>query len=352
MNLLLTYFILALGISFLCSVMEAVLLSTTPSYISIANKAHPRAAGLLKSFKHDVETPLSAILSLNTIAHTIGAAEVGAQAQTVFGSTYVAIISAVLTFLILVFSEIIPKTIGATYWRSLLVPSAYIIQGMVYCMFPFTILSRFLSRLVSKGNKQSLLSREELNAQIDIGINEGILNNQESVIIKNTIAFRSLHAGDIMTPRTVLISCSENDTPAKILGENKTIPVSRILIHTSENQEEIIGYALKSDLQDALSNGAEQTPVSEYKRPIMHTPASIRVDELLKRFLREHNHIAVLCDEYGGLAGIATLEDVIETLLGTEIIDEADIIGDMQRYAREKWRNRAIRLGLLPANRK
>ncbi len=347
MSLMFLYLSLAIGISFLCSILEAVLLSAAPAHIMVLENKHPGAARILRAFKADIDEPLSAILSLNTIAHTLGAAEVGAQAQLVFGKASVAVISALLTFAILVFSEIIPKTIGATYWRLLLVPAAYTIKVMVYSMYPLTVLSRFITRLISRGKRSAVFTREELKAQVDLGIQEGILEAQESRILKNIIRFRSLRAKDIMTPRTVLISRAESDTAESVINRDIKLPVSRILVHREQAPEEITGYVLKSELMDCIARGEGHCQVGTFRRDIVTVPDSFTLDGLLKRFLKEHEHIAVLLDEYGGLAGIVTMEDIIETILGTEIVDELDTVRDMQAYARSRWQQRADKLGLV-----
>ncbi len=327
--------------------MEAVLLSITPAHIVLLQEKRPKVSNILKKFKADIDQPLSAILSLNTIAHTVGAAEVGAQAHTIFGENWVAITSAILTFLILVLSEIIPKTIGATYWRILVVPSAYIIQVMVYAMYPFTVLSRYLAFIVAGKKKSVTMSKEELNANVDLSIKDGVLDAQESNIIKNTIALRSLKAEDIMTPRTVIISCAASDTVKDVIDRQTIASVSRIIMHVDNKPESVLGYVHKEDLRNAISNGQETALVEQFKRPVITMVDSTPVGQILRRFISEEEHIATLVDEYGGLAGLITFEDIIETLLGEEIVDEFDTVMDMQNFARKAWQRRAKKMGLI-----
>ena len=346
MGTLLLFLTLAIVISFVCSVLEAVILSTSPVYASLLAKSHPRTGRALLVLRRDIDRPLSAILSLNTVAHTVGAAEVGARAQEAFGSVPVSVISAILTFLILVFSEIIPKTIGATYWRGLLVPSTWVMVGVVYLMYPLTILSRWITAVVAPGRSGTPYTREEFSEQIELGIREGIFREQESEIFRNLIRFRTLKARDIMTPRIVLISAPLTATVRQALSRDP-LPVSRVLVHQEGASERIAGYVLKSDLLVAAATGREDAALEAFKRRILTLPDALNLESLLGRLISEQEHIAVLIDEYGGLAGIATMEDIVETLLGTEIVDEQDSIADTQAYARKRWARRARQLGII-----
>jgi CBS domain containing-hemolysin-like protein len=349
MELLIFYLILAIGVSFFCSIMEAVLLSVTPSYIAILEKRHPLAGSILRDLKSDIDKPLSAILSLNTIAHTVGAAGVGAQAQLVFGETYVAIISAVLTFLILVLSEIIPKTLGANYWRNMAAFSARSLQIMIYVMYPFVVLARLITNLMARDENAEMFSREEFSAQVDLGTEEGVFEEKESRIFKNLIRFSSLRASDIMTPRTVVVAYPEKRTVEEVMENAEELRVSRIPVF-DESQDNITGYVLKNDLLISMARNETEKALKEFRREIMILPDLLKLGDLFERLLERQEHIAVLVDEYGGLSGIVTMEDVVETLLGMEIIDEVDNIRDMQVLARQRWKERAKRLGLLEMN--
>lgn len=346
MGLLILYLGLAIGISFFCSILEAVLLSVTPSYIAMMEKEHPRTGKLLNSLKGDINKPLSAILSLNTIANTGGAAGVGAQAQVVFGETYITIISIALTLMILVFSEIIPKTVGAKYWRNLAGVSARTLRVLIVVLYPLVLLSRGITKTLSRDEQQQSFSREEFSALADLGTEEGIFQEKESRIFKNLIRFRSLRAKDIMTPRTVVVAFQENMTVEEVMRQQEELRVSRIPIFES-NRDNITGYVLKNDLLVSLAKDETNQPLRVFRREILILPDLLKLGDLFERLLERQEHIAVLVDEYGGLSGIVTMEDVVETLLGMEIIDEADNIRDMQVLARQRWRERAKRLGLV-----
>lgn len=351
MGLLILYLSLAIGISFFCSILEAVLLSVTPSYIAMLEKERPKTGRMLNELKGDIDKPLSAILSLNTIANTGGAAGVGAQAQVVFGEVYITIISIALTLMILVFSEIIPKTIGAKYWRSLAGAAARVLKVLIVVLYPLVLLSRGVTYLMSNNQKKQSFSREEFSALADLGTEEGIFQEKESRIFKNLIRFRSLRAKDIMTPRTVVVAFPEDVTVEEVFRQQEDIRVSRIPIFES-NRDNITGYVLKNDLLVSLAKNETNRLLREFHREILILPDLLKLVDLFERLLEKQEHIAVLVDEYGGLSGIVTMEDVVETLLGMEIIDEADNIRDMQVLARQRWRERAKRLGLVEQDEK
>ena len=345
MELLLFYLFLAIGVSFLCSILEAVLLSITPSYIQLLDQQNHKSAKKLQKLKVNIDQPLAAILSLNTIAHTIGAAGVGAQAQLVFGNAYVTITSIILTLLILVFSEIIPKTIGATYWKSLSGFAAWVTGPLITSTYPFVLLSKGITRIIAGNQSDAVISREEISAMAELGYQEGIFEEEESNIFKNLIRFNSLRVKDIMTPRIVVIRFPESEGVSSVLSRDIDLTVSRIPVF-GKNDEDITGYVLKNDLYLNLSQGKGDVPLSGLKRKILFVPETNSIKHLLEQLLESQEHIAAVVDEYGGFSGVVTMEDVVETLLGMEIVDEADAIDDMQKLARQKWRERAKRLGL------
>ena len=346
MGLLLFYLILALGVSFLCSILEAVLLSITPSYVVLKEQEEPNTGLLLKKLKEDIDRPLSAILTLNTIAHTIGAAGVGAQALVVFGDVYVSLVSIVLTLLILILSEIIPKTMGATFWKSLAIASARTINLLIIATYPFVKLSELITTLINPASKKPSLSREEFSAMADQGLQEGIFEEEESNIFKNLIRFSSLKVKDIMTPRIVLMKFQDSLSIEQALSQKEKLRVSRLPVF-KDNEENITGYILKIDLYEQQSIGNGKDPLSAIQREVLIVPETISLKILLQRFLENKEHIAVVVDEYGGLAGVVTMEDLVETLLGIEIVDEIDAIEDMQKLAREKWAIRAKKMGII-----
>ncbi|HET8865369.1 MAG TPA: CNNM domain-containing protein [Gracilimonas sp.] len=346
MGLLIFYLVLAIALSFLCSILEAVLLSISPSFVAVTEKSNPQTGQLLKDLKKDIDRPLSAILSLNTIAHTVGAAGVGAQSQAVFGNEYVTITSILLTLAILILSEIIPKTLGATYWKNLAGFAAKTIKLLIILTYPLVVLSKWITKWLSNKDDQPAMSREEFSAMAELGFEEGIFEEGESNIFKNLIRFRSLRVHDIMTPRIVVVKFQEDRTIQEVLEHKEELRVSRIPIF-GENEEDITGYVLKNDLYYNLSQGNEERLLKEVKREVLILPETISLKTLFERLLEKQEHIAVVVDEYGGFSGVVTMEDVVETLFGMEIVDEIDAIEDMQKLARQKWRERAKRLGIV-----
>jgi CBS domain containing-hemolysin-like protein len=346
MDLLVLFALTALVFSFLCSIMEAVLLSVSPAFvIALENSGH-RSGALLRSFKRDVNRPLAAILSLNTIANTIGAAGVGAQAAATFGSAAVGIASGILTLLILVFSEIIPKTLGARYWRQLAPPVAYGLMVLILVMYPFVILSKALTRFLSQSGSHEEPSREEVQALAEIGEEAGLFGDRESSILKNLFRFPALQVSDIMTPRPVLFALDANSTVEEVLEQHPEIAFSRIPVYM-KTVDSIIGYVFRRDLHNALAAGRGGETLIGLKRTILSVPSSLSLSSFFDSLLDSREHIALVIDEFGGTAGIVTFEDVVETLLGLEIVDEADTTEDMRALAREQWMKRARRLGLV-----
>ncbi len=347
MTLLIVYVLIALVFSFLCSIAEAVLLSTTPSFIVNLEK-HGRPAGkLLRGLKEDVDRPLAAILSLNTIAHTVGAVGAGAQAAEVFGSAYIGIASAVLTLLILVLSEIIPKTVGATYWRVLAPWVGRFVQALVWILFPLVLLSEQLTRLFSSKARKKIFRRDEFAALAELGVREGALEAKESRILKNLFRFPTLKIRDIMTPRTVVFALHEELTIGEYLERYPQAHFSRIPVYQVD-RDHLTGFVLKDDLVLAHASGENAAQLRAFRRPLPALPGTVDLSQFLEYLLDQRKHIVLVVDEYGGVEGIATLEDVVETLLGLEIVDESDKTVDMQALARAQWEKRAKRLQLIP----
>ncbi len=340
MGLLLTYLFLALGISFLCSVMEAVLLSTPVSFINMKENQGVKSALVFKKLKQNIDRPISAILTLNTVAHTVGAAGVGAQAVAIFGEAYFGLISAVLTLLILILSEILPKTVGAYYWKQIAMSSGVIIQWMIYLTWPLVIVSEYMTKLISSKSKdEATVSREEVSAMVDIGTEEGTFATTENRIIQNLIKLRSIKAEDVMTPRVVVATAPEEMKMGDFPMNKHYLHFSRIPVY-SGNQENITGFIYRQDVFENLANDRFDRTLGEIKKPIMIAPNMQPLTVLWERLLAEKTHISLIVDEYGGFEGIVTLEDIIETILGLEIMDERDVAADMQQYARERWQER------------
>jgi len=345
MQLLLIYLFAALGFSFLCSLLESVLLSVTPGFVGAYEKKAPKTGRLMRRLKKNIDRPLAAILSLNTMAHTVGAAGVGAQSLIVFGSEYVAVTSAVLTFLILVFTEIIPKTYGALYWRELAPFTARTVHLMILVLYPLVILCLALTRLISKGKNDRGFSREEFLAIADIGFQEGKFREEEARIIKNLFLLRKLSADDILTPRTVMFTLPASMTVGEAVKVSD-IKFSRIPIY-QDDPDHIVGFVLKSDIYLEASCGNQTKPLMSLRRDLEAVPETVPLIQIFERFLKQRQQAVLVVDEHGGVAGIVTMEDLIETLLGIEIMDETDTVADMRALARQQWFKRARSLGIV-----
>lgn len=345
MTLLILFVALAIGVSFLCSILEAVLLSVTPSYMAVLENDRPVLAKRLMALKQDIDRPLAAILTLNTIAHTVGAAGAGAQAAVVFGDASLGVFSAVLTFLILVLSEIIPKTIGATYWRALVPSVSSVLPPLILVLWPLVKMSQLLTKILSGGKKKNQVSREELSALATVGQREGVVDASESRIMQNLLRLNVLTVSDIMTPRTVVYALSQDSTIGSLVDDLEAMRFSRIPIY-EDTIDQVSGFVLKTEILIKAVKDEESTPISELRRELTHVTADMHLRELFAHLLQFDRHIALVVDDFGGTAGIVTLEDVVETLLGLEIVDEADTIEDLQAQARKQWEERAGRLGL------
>lgn len=336
MGLILLYFLGALSLSFLCSVLEAVLLSTPMSYISMRENQGSKTATLMKQYKNNVDRPVGAILSLNTIAHTIGSAGVGAESIKIFGEQYFGLISAILTLLILVLSEIIPKTIGASYWRSLALPSTRIIRVLILITYPLVLLSELITKVFTPRGNQASMSREEVSAMVDVGTTEGIFRESESKLIKSCIALSGVKARQIMTPSIVVESACQ-DLTVKDFQAKQSWSFSRIPVYAGD-KDYIPGYVLKDAVLKLLSEDQFHVKLSDLKRPILTFREEESVFQIWEKMLEKREHISVIIDEYGGLRGLVTMEDIIETMTGVEIVDEDDVAVDMQALAKEKSR--------------
>ncbi|MEZ4842043.1 MAG: hemolysin family protein [Flavobacteriaceae bacterium] len=351
MTLLILYAVVSILFSFLCSILEAVLLSVTPTFINVKKKENKSYAKGLEELKKDVDKPLIAILTLNTVAHTVGAILVGVQAEKAFGSgnNAVGIVSAVMTVLILVVSEIIPKTIGATYWKQLAGFSTRVLNMMIF-VFKWTgiiwILQLF-TKLFGKGaHGESVLSREDFHAMADIAHEEGVFEESESVVIKNLLNFKKVQAKNIMTPRTVLKIASEDQNIKDFFEENKELRFSRIPVY-KDKSDNITGFILKDDVYKSVAEDKHDLKLADLKREVLVVNRNVPIPKLFEKLVQAKEHMALVVDEYGSVSGLVTMEDVIETLLGLEIMDESDTIEDLQVLARKNWENRAKRLGII-----
>ncbi len=324
-----------IAISFICSILESVMLSATRGYIQLLIERGSRAGAILKEMKENIDEPISAILTLNTISHTAGAAVSGAMAMNIFGNQWMAVFSGILTLLILIFSEIIPKTIGARYWRRLTPPTAYILKFMVIILKPLLIPINFISSLFSGETEDLKLSRPEILNYIKLGYYEGTIKSEEFTIMENLFTLQQIKVKEIMTPRTVVFWLSPDTKIKELARKIDKIDFSRIPLYNAE-ENTITGIVLKNDIHEKINTGKATSTLQKISYTAEFIAESMNVYRLLNMFISEKIHIAVVINEYGDYTGIITLEDAIETLLGREIIDESDKIADMQELARKK----------------
>ena len=342
--MMIIYATIALGFSFLCSIAEAVVLSISPSYIVNKEREQARSAPVLRNMKTNIDRSLAAILTLNTIAHTVGAGGAGAEAANYFGQEWIGVSMAVLTLLILFLSEIIPKTIGAVYWRRLAPLTSYFVRLLTWSLYPLIWISEQITKLLTGGRSTHAFNRDEFTAMADIGAAGGHLDVRESRILRNLFRFPTLQAEDIMTPRTVVFALQQDQTAAEVLAKHNQLHFSRIPIY-GENRDDITGFVLKTDLlSNAQSSGKGK--LRDFRREIRAIEENTPLSQTLEELLDNRAHILLVVDKYGGMQGLVTLEDVVETLIGIEIVDEADEIDDMRRLARQKWEERMKRIGI------
>lgn len=362
MTLLLLFAIISIFFSFLCSILEAVLLSITPTFINLKKSEGAQYASELETLKKDVDKPLIAILTINTIAHTVGAILVGVQAKVAYAEIYgseiktifgfkitedvmVGIVSTVMTILILVASEIIPKTIGATYWKQL---ANFTTKSLKVIIFPLKWTGilwvlQLTTKLIGGKGHGSVLSRESFLVMADMAEKDGVFQENESKVIRNLLGFKEIKVNDVMTPRSVLEIADETQTIVSFYNEHKKLHFSRIPVF-SKNPDDITGYFLKDHLLEAIINGDGEDTLASIKRNIIVTERELSIPDLFDKLIKEKEHIALVVDEYGSVSGIISQEDVIETLLGLEIMDESDSVADLQAHARKSWKNRTKRM--------
>lgn len=355
MTLLIVYGVLSICFSFLCSILEAVLLSVTPTFVTVKINEGRSYAKTLKKLKEKIDQPLIAILTVNTIAHTVGAILVGVQAEKTFGSgnNSVGIVSAIMTFLILVLSEIIPKSIGANYWKNL---ANFATKAIVLLMFPLKYtgvlwLLEFTTKIVGKNSHNINVSREDFHAMADIAREEGVFQESESLVIKNIIDFKKMVVKDIMTPRTVIKTAHESMKIKDFYDQNPKLKFSRIPMYKDSN-DDISGYFLKDELFESIINGKGEDELKSISREIFVTSRDTPIKKIFDQLINKQEHIALVVDEFGSVSGIVSQEDIIETLLGFEIVDESDGDEDLQALARKLWKIRAKRHGIIESDDK
>ena len=359
MSLLVIFFSVSIVFSFLCSVWEAVILSVTPSFVSRKiHEGHP-IGPLLSSYKTDIDRPLSAILSLNTIAHTVGAIGVGAQAGLLFGTTqidlgitsvsYESVIAGAMTLAILFLSEIIPKTIGANKWRQLVPFTVRSIRMLIIILWPLVYVSQRITRSLKNEKGRSVLSRADFTAMTLVGEQSGALDAGESTIIQNLLRLDTLKVRDVMTPRNVMLMAQGSTTLSSFDEKNKSLPFSRIPIF-QDKPDNVTGIILKNELLRAIADDQGTKTLKDLRRDVQFIKDSEPLTALLDALVKQRTHIAIVVDNYGSVVGLVTMEDLFETILGFEIIDESDSIPNLQSFARKQWESRAKRIGLIPGD--
>ena len=325
----------SIAISALCSTLEATLLSTPLSYVTGLEDQGVKGAKRLKSLKQNPDRAISAILCLNTIANTVGASIVGSLVYEVYGDPLVGVFSTVFTLAILIFSEIIPKTIGTSYWRSLAIPASSIISGMIFISFPLVWILEHLTSLISSRSSQVSVSREDISAMVSVATEEEVIETEEKKIIQNLLKLDEITVHEIMTPSTVVEMAESTMTVREFYDSDLTH--SRILIYDDDNSDYVVGYVLRQTVLEKMAEDKFQTSIRDIARPILTFPEEEPVGNVWEKFLEKKEHISVIIDEYGTFRGIVTMEDVIETMLGQEIVDDTDEVVDMQEYAKEQW---------------
>ena len=339
MSRLFFYFFAVLGVSFLCSLLESFILSVTHAHISIVSKDRPALGKKLSYFKENINRPLSAILSLNTIANTVGAASVGAIALIEFGSSWVAIMSGILTLSILIFSEIIPKTIGALYWKRILVPATFAVQVLIVMTYPLVVLLELLSKWLAKDGNEDKVSREEVIAMAELGEDEGTIEESESTVIENVLMLDDIPVEEVLTPRSVIFALDKTSSVREVLDKYNDIEFSRIPVYEKE-LDNIIGIVRRHVLLKSKAEDQFDVTMGELAKPIHTVEENDSVGNVLDEFVKRREHLFMVKDQFGQVAGLITLEDAIETLLGIEIVDETDSVVDMRKLALDNWRKK------------
>lgn len=344
MTLIIIYMLAALLLSGLCSILEATLMSTPMSYITSLETQGVKGAARLKRYKSNIDRPISAILILNTVANTVGASLVGSKAADLAvemgypNETVVGVVSAIFTLLVLFCSEIVPKTIGSNYWRKIAIPASLVIHVLVIITWPLVFIIEKFTRLISKNGNATSVSREEVSAMVTVGAEEGVLEKKENKMIQNLLKLDEITAHEIMTPSVVVAMADSNMTLRDFYKEDEYSNYSRIPIYDDDNSDYITGYVLRQTILERLAEDKFSIHLKDLARPILSFSEQDSVYEIWEKLLEKKEHISIIIDEYGTLRGIVTLEDVIETMLGFEIVDENDEVVDMQEYAKAQWK--------------
>ena len=342
MFLLVCYFSAAVVVSFLCSLLESVLLSVPYSHVQHVLKSGKKYGPRLKRLKYDISRPLSAILTFNTVANTLGACGVGAQVHKLFGNGYVTLFSILLTFTILIVSEIIPKTLGAGYWRGLLPFAVYVIHPLMIVCYPFVRLSRLTKKIF--GGNITTVTRDDVIGAVEVGVNEGAVHKNESELIKNILKLKNRKVSEIMTPRTVITAFEKNTTIEDVMKKYQPLRFARIPVYDG-SLDQVIGLVHRYKILEAGALDCDKVKVSGYLKPVHLIPETVSVTAALDQFIKRKEHIFIVVDEYGSVSGLVTMEDVVETILGIEIVDELDSVADMRQQALSQWEQKKRQAG-------
>ncbi|MCS6838777.1 MAG: hemolysin family protein [Bdellovibrionaceae bacterium] len=336
MTELIALFFIVVSISFLCSLVEAVIIATHPSFVALAVKEEKAYAKILENQKNNLNKPITAIITLNTITNTFGSAAIATKAYELHGSWMASIATGVLTFSILVLGEIFPKVIGANYWKTLVPFATYVVQFMMILIYPPVWLSEHLTQKFGVESQSHNITREEVIASAELSAEEGEIKKQESRIIRNLLTLNSLFVSDIMTPRSVIFALDANLTVAEVHNRYKPLRFSRIPVYEG-NLDNVIGITMRYQIHECVSMDQDHVKVRDITKPAIQVPEKMSVSGLLEFLIKKKAHLAIVVDEYGIVTGLVTLEDAIETLLGVEIVDELDHVTDMRQYALEQW---------------
>ncbi len=345
---LILFFSVSILFSFLCSLWEAVLLSISPSYMQVKLNEGQRVGLILKSFKDNIDRPLAAILTINTIAHTVGAIGVGQEATKIWSATNPwmtgVVVPVVMTAAILILSEIIPKTIGANNWKWLAPFTVRSLDVVIKITYPIIWVCQLVTRAFNTSKEKNVFSRTDFLAMAQIGSEEGALDQTESAFIHNLMHFKNYKARDVMTPRTVVVTAPQNMTARDFYDKQDELVFSRVPLRVDFDQEAIVGYVLKDEVLEHLIDDEKDKPLSAFKRDMISVPEDYSIFQLFNDIIKKREHIALVVDEFGGMSGIVTMEDIIETLLGAEIVDETDTVVDLQEMAKNQWKSRHKRM--------
>lgn len=339
MTSIILLFIFVIFVSFLCSLLEAVILSLSPAFIQVMIRENKKSGLLLEHLIENLDRPLSAILTLNTLSHTLGSSAIAYKVQVEFGDTWVTAASFILTFAILIFSEILPKTIGANNWKALAPFSAYTVQAMIFILYPMVIFSEWMNKKFRKKQEEPEVTRDEMIVTAEMGAEEGTIKAKESLIIKNLLMLEKIFVSDIMTPRSVFFALDGDLTVEEVFNKYRPIRFSRIPVY-NESLDHIIGMTFRYKIHEALSSDLHDKKISELVSSIQTVSERMTVSQVIDFFIKEKEHLAVVVDDYGVITGLVTLEDAVETLLGVEIVDELDNVPDMRKFALEQWQSR------------